>query len=154
MQENSEFQVVERLQERTSVRFVKKIVGIPVPLIVKEFVEVVHIIPQDRVQHHTVGETFNVSVPQFVEKILEVVKVIPLERFSEYLVVQFVNAPVPQVVEEIVEVVRLFRRDGSNSAPMKRSCKFLHRSRSRLLNRSMCFHRHACRFERWSRSWT
>ena len=69
-----------------------------------DVVEVVQIIPQERIQLRIVELIFDVPVPQVVEEILEVIKVIPQERIVE----QIVDVPVLQVFEEIVEVVRLF----------------------------------------------
>ena len=99
-----------------------------------DVVEVVQIIPQERIQQRIVEQIVDVPVPQVVEEILEVIKVIPQERVSERIVEQIVDVPVPQVMEEIVKVVRFILLSASNNAPLRKSWMFqCHRSRSRLL---------------------
>ena len=48
-----------------------------VPKVVGEIIEVVRLIPQERVQQRTVEQIVHVPVPQVVEEIAEVVQIIP-----------------------------------------------------------------------------
>ena len=48
-----------------------------VPKVVDEIVEVVRLIPQERVQQRTVEQIVHVPVPQVVEEMTEVVQIIP-----------------------------------------------------------------------------
>ena len=64
-------------------------------------VEVVQIIPQERIQLRILGQILDVPVPQVVEEILLVIKVIPQVRVSERIVEQIFDVPVLQSLEEI-----------------------------------------------------
>ena len=77
-----------------------------------EIIEVVRLIPQERVQQHTVEQIVDVPVPQVVEEIAEVVQIIHQERISERIIDRIVDVPVVmqrqeptiQTVQKTVEV--------------------------------------------------
>ena len=56
---------------------------VPVPQFLKETVEVVKIIPQERIAERTSEHVADVPVPQFLKETVEVVKIIHQERFAE-----------------------------------------------------------------------
>ena len=113
--------------------------------------EVVQIIPQERIHPRIVKQIFDVPVPLVVVEILLVIKVIPQVRVSERIVEQIFDVPVSQVVEEIVGVFRFFL-SASNNAPLRKSWMFRSlRSWRRSLRLSRCFHRSGCRSSSWSR---
>ena len=61
---------------RFQQRIVEQFQNIPVPEIVEEIVQVVKMIPQERIQNSILEQIQNVPVPQVVEKTLEVVKMV------------------------------------------------------------------------------
>ena len=84
-----------------------------------DVVEVVQIVPQERIQLRIVRQISDVPVPQVVEEILLVIKVIPQVRVSERIVEQIFDVPVlqvlrksvSQVVEEILEVFKVIPQE-------------------------------------------
>ena len=65
-----------------------------VPQVMEEIVEVVRLIPQERVQQPTVEQIVDFSGPQVVEEIVEVVQIIHQERISERIIDRIVDVPV------------------------------------------------------------
>ena len=65
-----------------------------VPKIVDEIIEVVRLIPQERVQQRAREQIVHVSVPPVVEEIAGVVQIIPQERISKRIIDRIVDVPV------------------------------------------------------------
>ena len=86
-----------------------------VPNVVHEIIEVVRLIPQERVQQRTVEQIVHIPVPQVVEEIAEVVQIIPQERVSKRIIDRIVNVPVVtqrqvptiQTVQKTVKVLQV-----------------------------------------------
>ena len=110
------------MQRRTA----DHIVDVPVLHILEEIVEVVRLVPEERVQQRTDEQTVDeqlVEVPftQILEEIGEEFKIGPQEQFSERISEQKVNVPVPEVdvqksfvppiMEDIADVVQCTPQD-------------------------------------------
>ena len=86
-----------------------------VPKVVDEIIEVVRLIPQERVQKRTVEQIVHVPVPQVVEEIAEVVQIIHQERISKRVIDRIVDVPVVtqrqvptiQTVQKTVKVLHV-----------------------------------------------
>ena len=65
-----------------------------VPQVMAEIVEVVRLIPQERVHQRTVEQIVHVPAPQVAEEIAEVVQMIPQERISKRIIDRIVDVPV------------------------------------------------------------
>ena len=91
------------IQERT----VEQIVDIPVPHFLENVVEVVQIVPQERVLIRTVEQIVDTPTLQSQDEIVEVIQLILQEGISERILEQIVEVPVPQMEEQIVEVVKI-----------------------------------------------
>ena len=103
-QEIPEVQVTERIQEQIVPERIEEQIGdIPVPPIVDETVEVVQVIPHERLQQRTV-------VPQIQKQIIENVQVIPRELFREHFDERIVDFAVPPTERDTGYGVVLTRR--------------------------------------------
>ena len=91
------------LQDRVPERVVEQI--IPVPQIMDEMVEVIHLVPK-QIREDIDGEIF-VLVPQVMEETTETAKIIPQKRVQNSTVEQITNDFMPQIHEEIVAVIQL-----------------------------------------------
>ena len=78
-----------------------------VPQVVDEIIEIVRLIPQERVQQRTVEQIVHVPVPQVVNKIAGVVQITPEERFSKRIIDRIVDVPV--AMQRQVPTSRQFR---------------------------------------------
>ena len=86
-----------------------------VPQVMEEIVEIVRLIPQERVQQCTVEQIVDDHVPRVVEEIAEVVQIILLERILERIVDRIVDVPVVmqrqvstiQTVQKTVQVLQV-----------------------------------------------
>ena len=86
-----------------------------VPKVVDEINEVVRLIPQERVQQHTVEQIVHVPVPLVVGEIVEVVQIMHQERVSKRIVDRIVEVPVAmqrrvptiQTVQKTVQVLQV-----------------------------------------------
>ena len=76
----------------------EQIVDIFVPQIGEEIVEVVKVIPQERVQQRTVKRIIDVPLRQVMEEIVGVVHCIPMESIPERVVEHIVDTQEPQIV--------------------------------------------------------
>ena len=72
----------------------------------EEIVEVIRLVPQERIQERIEEEIIDVSDPQMTEDIVEVVKRIPEERAQNCAVEHIVDVPVPQIRKEIGEEIQ------------------------------------------------
>ena len=79
-----------------------------VPQVVDEIIEVLRVIPHERVQQHTVEQIVHVPVPQIVGETVEVVQMIPQECISKRIIDRIVD--VPLVMQRQVPSSRQFRR--------------------------------------------
>ena len=79
----------------------------------EDIVEVVRLIPQERVQQRTVEQIVHVPVPQAVEEILEVVQIILKERILERIIDRIVDVPV--VMQRQVPTIQDSSEDSGGS---------------------------------------
>ena len=79
-----------------------------VPQVMAEIVEVVRVIPQERVQQRTVEQIVDVPVPQVVEEIVEVVQIIPQGRLSVRINDRIVSVPV--VMQRLVPIIQTVQK--------------------------------------------
>ena len=92
-----------------TARIIEQIVDVSVPEMPECSIEVLKIIPYERLQRHTVERIADVPVPQTMEaaqiqeKLIEAIQLIPQERISERIVVQIVDAPVSQVPDGVAD---------------------------------------------------
>ena len=94
------------LQERVPERNVEQIVNVPVPQIIDECVEVIQLVPKEKIREHIVGEIV-VLVPQVREETTETAKIIPQKRVQNRTVDQITIVFMLQIQEEIVAVIQL-----------------------------------------------
>ena len=114
----------ESSPERVSESNVERMVATP-PQIMEDIVEVIQLVPQERIQERIVEEIIDVPVPQWIEEMIEVVKLIPQERVENRTAEQIVDVPVPQIQEELVEVIQLVPHERISTIP---SCRFRNKS--------------------------
>ena len=101
--------VKEITQERPPLRIEEVIGDILVPPIVEETVEVVHSLPQERLQQRTMDQAL---VLPTAEETVESVQIIQ-ERIQQSIEEPIVDAPVPQTMEEqLVAVAPTPAREG------------------------------------------
>ena len=79
-----------------------------VPKVVDKIIEVVRLIPQERVQQRTVEQILHVPVPQVVEEIAAVVQIILQERISKRIIDRIVDVPV--VMQRQVPIIQTVQR--------------------------------------------
>ena len=80
------------------------IVYVQVPGIMEEILEVIQLVPQERIQERIVEEIIDVLVPEVMEKTVEVGKHIRQEGMQSCAVEQTVGVPFPLTQKEIREV--------------------------------------------------
>ena len=89
-----------------------------VPKIVDEIPEIVQLIPQERVQQHTMEQIVHVLQPQAVEEMVEVVQIIPQQRISKRIIDRIVDVPlVIQRQVPIIQTVQKFSGGSSSAVP-------------------------------------
>ena len=81
-----------------------QIVDVPVPGIMEEILEVIQLVPQERIQERIVEEIIDVLVAEVMEKTVEVGKHIRQEGMQSWAVEQTVGVPFPLTQKEIREV--------------------------------------------------
>ena len=78
----------------------------------EETLEVIKVMPSERVPVSIKKQIVHPPVPQGAAKILEVIEDIPQERLSERVVKQYDDLLGPQVVQEILEVIKIVPQEG------------------------------------------
>ena len=76
-----------------------------------EIVDVIQLVPQERIQERIVEETFDVPVPHLMEEIVAGMKHVPQERVQNGTVDQIVAVAVPRTREETGRVIQLTPQD-------------------------------------------
>ena len=69
-------------------------------------VEVVRVIPQERISERINEQIVGVPVPEIMEEIVGVVKFVPQGRLKQHVVEQIVDVQVRQIMEETIEVMK------------------------------------------------
>ena len=77
----------------------------------EEIIEVVKLIPQDKVENRTVEHIVAAFVPQIHEDLVDVIRFIPQERISDLVVEQIVDIPDPKIREPSVEVANIIHQE-------------------------------------------
>ena len=103
--------IPKRLKIEAQPNSFVKIVDVPVPGIMEEILELIQLVPQERIPERIVEEISDVPVPEVMEKTVEVGKHSRQEGMQSYTVEQIVGAPFPQTQKEIREVTQLIPQE-------------------------------------------
>ena len=74
----------------------------------ERIVEVIQLIPPERISERIVGRVVDVPVPQITKEIVEVIQLIPPERISERIIQQVVDVPLPQFPASVACITSAF----------------------------------------------
>ena len=78
-------------------------------------VEVVKVIPQERIAERSKKQIVDVPVSGIMEAILQVIQLVRQERIQERIVEVIIDVPVPEVVEKTVGVGKHILQEGMQS---------------------------------------
>ena len=98
-------EVTQRVPERMHARVGEQIVDIAVPLILEKIVEMILLVPLERINDQIVEQIVAVLVPQVKEDIVEVTQPVLQERVQNRVGEQILGVPVPQIKEGLVDGV-------------------------------------------------